>query len=303
MYDAIIVGGGPAGMTAGLYAVRAGLKTLLLERELIGGQASTTDKLENYPGFPGGIGGPELMMQFEQQATGLGLEVRYDAVDALELTGEIKRVRLRKETLEARAIILCMGAARRPLGIENEQALIGRGLSYCATCDGAFYVGKTVAVVGGGDTAIEDALYLSQRSQVKLIHRRGALRASGLAAQRALENPSIEAMLGYVVTAAQPQEEGGLLLTLENAATRERQQLAVAGLFVAVGTQPNSQLVAGQVDLDEAGYIVAGEDTCTSARGVYAAGDVREKPLKQVVTAVSDGAVAATMAARQLHGL
>lgn len=299
MYDVIIVGGGPAGMTAGLYAVRAGLRALLLERELIGGQASTTDRLENYPGFPGGVGGPELMMQFEQQATQLGLEVRYEDTRELALNGPVKRAVLGGETIEARAAILCMGASRRPLGLENESALIGHGLSYCATCDGAFYRGRPVAVVGGGDTAVEDALYLARGSQVTLIHRRDALRATGLAVRRLTEHPSVDMRLNSTLIEAQPCEDG-LHLTLRNVRTGEHSPLKVAGLFAAVGTVPNTRMVKAQVAMDAAGYIVAGEDTRTSLPMVYAAGDVRAKPIKQVVTAVSDGAVAASMLVRDL---
>lgn len=300
VYDVIIVGGGPAGLTAGLYAVRAGLTALLLERELIGGQASTTDRLENYPGFPGGVGGPELMMQFEQQASELGLEIRYEPAERLELMGEEKRVVLAGETLQARAVILCMGASRRPLGLPNEQALVGRGLSYCATCDGAFYRGRPVAVVGGGDTAVEDALYLARASHVSLIHRRDQLRAAGLGVKRLTENPSVDLLLCRIVTAAEPIE-GGLRLTLQDVRDGQKSRLEVAGLFAAVGTVPNSELARGQVETDAAGCIVAGEDTRTSLPRVYAAGDVRAKALRQVVTAVADGAVAASMAVRDLN--
>lgn len=301
MYDIIIVGGGPAGLSAGLYAVRAGLKALLIERELIGGQASTTDVIQNYPGFPGGIGGPELMMQFEAQASGLGLEIRYAAVESLELKSDTKRATLAGETLEARGVILAMGAARRKLGLDNEQALTGRGVSYCATCDGAFFAGKRVAVVGGGYSAIEDSLYLARRSEVLLIHRRDELRAVGHEARRLLGNPRVQPAWFSTVKKIE-QTPDGLLLNIEDVRTGVRRQEAVAALFVAIGTVPTTELVKGQLTLDAEGYIVCGEDTQTEIPTVFAAGDIRQKPLKQVVTAVSDGAIAATMAARALMG-
>lgn len=298
MYDLIIVGGGPAGMTCGLYAARAGLKALLLEGELIGGQASTTNVLENYPGFPPGVGGPELMMSFEEQATRAGLEVRYEGVQRLDLAGPVKRVHT-GGALEARALVLAMGAQRRKLGVPGEQELTGRGVSYCATCDGALYRGKRVAVVGGGDTAVEDALYLAPLSPVVLIHRRGELRAQGVGARQVMGDARVEKRMGYTVERIDPAP-GGLNLSLQGTAGQPPEHLEVAALFVGVGTLPLSQLVAGQLVLDEEGYVVAGEDTRTSVEGVFAAGDLRRKPLKQVVTAVADGAVAAYMAGRYL---
>ncbi len=297
MYDTIIVGGGPAGLAAGLYAVRAGLSAVLLERELIGGQASTTDRLENYPGFPGGIGGPELMMQFERQATELGLQIRYERTDSLSLDGPVKRAATNAGAYEARTVILAMGASRRPLGIENEQQLLGRGISYCATCDGAFYIDKRVAVVGGGDSAAEDALYLAQRSDVLLIHRRGELRVQGKQAEALLKHPRVRFAWNSVVRSA-AAAEGGLLVSVEDVKSGQKRAESVAGLFVAIGTDPNTQLIKELLALDSQNYIRAGEDTRTCLPGVFAAGDLRTKPLKQVVTAVSDGAVAATMAAR-----
>lgn len=301
MLDVIIVGGGPAGLSAGLYAARAGLSALLLERGFVGGQASTTDIIQNYPGFPGGIGGPELMMQFEAQATGFGLQIRYEPVVKLELGGEIKRVHTQGGSIEARSVILAMGASRRKLGIAHEEPLIGRGVSYCATCDGAFYADRRVAVVGGGHSAIEDALYLARRSDVLMIHRRGELRAIGSDVQRLLDNPRVEMAWNSVVRAIEPTQ-GGLELTIENAQGGELRKALVAGLFVAVGTVPNNELVKDHLELDADGYIISGEDTKTSIPGVFAAGDIRKKQLKQVVTAVSDGAAAATMAARHLSG-
>lgn len=292
LYDVMMIGGGPAGLTAGLYAARAGLSAVLLEQMFVGGQASTTDKLENYPGFPDGIGGPELMMQFEQQATNAGLEIRYEPAEKLELEGEIKKAHTAGGIIEAKTAILCMGAARRLLGVPGEEKLTGRGVSYCATCDGALYRGKSVAVVGGGDTAMEDALYLARICEkVTLIHRRDQLRAIGHRAKAVLTNEKIEVLYNSRVEKIE-QAEGGVRLTLN-----EGRALEVSGLFVAIGTKPESELVKDQVELTEDGYVKAGEDTRTSVPGVFVAGDLRKKPLRQVVTAASDGAVAAYQAA------
>lgn len=292
LYDVMMIGGGPAGLTAGLYAARAGLSAVLLEQMFVGGQASTTDKLENYPGFPEGIGGPELMMQFEQQATNAGLEIRYEPAEKLELEGEIKKAHTAGGIIEAKTAILCMGAARRLLGVPGEEKLTGRGVSYCATCDGALYRGKSVVVVGGGDTAMEDALYLARICEkVTLIHRRDQLRAIGHRAKAVLANEKIEVLYNSRVEKIE-QAEGGVRLTLN-----EGRALEVSGLFVAIGTKPESELVKDQVELTEDGYVKAGEDTRTSVPGVFVAGDLRKKPLRQVVTAASDGAVAAYQAA------
>ena len=293
MFDIAILGGGPAGLTAGLYAARAGYRTILIERGFAGGQASTTDKLENYPGFPGGVGGPELMMAFEQQAQAFGLEERYGEVTAVDFARRV--VAVDGEEISARAFILALGAKRRELGIPGETENIGRGVSYCATCDGAFYRGKRVAVIGGGDTAIEDALYLARFARVTLIHRRTELRARGAAVQRAKENPAIDWMLGRNVQSIH-REEGALRLDF-----KEGESLGVDGVFVAVGTVPQTEFLRGALEMDAAGYILAGEDTSTSVPGVFCAGDCRKKPLRQVITAASDGAVAAYMAGRYLE--
>ena len=297
IYDVLIVGGGPAGLTAGLYAARAGLSVVLAEQAFAGGQASTTDILENYPGFPEGVGGPELMMNFEAQAQRFGLEEKYVTIDSLELAGDVKRAHAGSEVIEARAVILAMGAQRRKLGAPGEDMNVGRGVSYCATCDGAFYRGKRVAVVGGGDTAVEDALYLARASKVTLIHRRNELRARGAMVKRLRDNENVDFLLETQVTNI-ARGESGLTLSLSTGGT-----LDVDGVFIAVGTEPISALVRDQVVLDPAGYVIAGEDTKTSVPGVFAAGDLRGKPLRQVVTAAADGAVAAHMAALYLDEL
>jgi thioredoxin reductase (NADPH) len=284
----MIIGGGPAGLTAGLYAARAGLKAVLLEQMFVGGQASTTDKLENYPGFPEGIGGPELMMQFEQQASAMGLEIRYEAAEALFLTEKIKRARTMSGDIEAKTAIVCMGAGRKLLGVPGEERFTGRGVSYCATCDGAIYRGKEVAVVGGGDTAMEDALYLSNIcKKVTLIHRRDAFRAVGRQVENVLSRENVEVLYNSRVERIE-KGDAGVVLHLN-----EGRELNVAAVFVAIGTRPESALIASQIECDRDGFALAGEDTKTNLDGVFAAGDLRKKPLRQVITAASDGAVAA----------
>lgn len=285
MYDVLIIGGGAAGMTAGLYAARAGLKALIIEKGFAGGQASTTNWIENYPGFPEGIGGPELMMKFQEQAERAGCEFAWEDVEKAELKGEIKRV----NGYEGRAVIIATGAERRKLGVPGEDMNVGRGVSYCATCDGAFYKNKTVAVIGGGNTAVEDALYLSRFAEkVYLIHRRSELRARGSAVERA--RSAAEFLLDK--RAARFDRNGsGLDIIFEDG-----ERLSVDGIFIAVGTQPITGPFRGQVEMDAAGYIAAGEECRTSVPGVFCAGDCRTKPLRQVVTAASDGAVAANAA-------
>lgn len=294
MYDVAIIGGGPAGLTAGLYAARAGWKTVLLERGLPGGQAATTDRLENYPGFPEGIGGPELMMAFADQAARFGMETRYTGVSKID--PGLKRLTLDDGSeIAARALIVALGATPRKLGVPGEAENIGRGVSYCATCDGAFYRGKRVAVVGGGDTAVEDALYLSRFAHVTLIHRRARLRAMGAQVEKLRADENVDMLLCATVSGIERAEDG---LVLHLSTGRE---LAVDGVFVAVGVEPQTGLVADVLALDEAGYILAGEDTKTSVSGIFAAGDCRKKPLRQVSTAVGDGATAAYMASAYLE--
>ena len=299
-YEVIILGGGPAGLTAGLYAARSGLKTLLLEGNLPGGQASTTNELENYPGS-GRIGGPELMMKFEEQAKEAGLDIQYQGVIQAYLKEHA--LETRRQRYQAQALILATGAARRKLGAAGEDMLAGRGVSYCATCDGALYRGKPVAVVGGGNTAAEDALYLAGIGcPVTVIHRRDALRADQALSRRVLNHPLVTMAWNSVVERIQ-QTGDGLQLHLRQVKTDQSSVIQAAGCFVAVGTQPQTGLFAGQVDMDPEGYIAAGEDTHTSLPGVFAAGDLRRKPLRQVITAAADGAVAASQALQYIRGL
>jgi len=288
-WDVLIVGAGPAGLTAALYCARAGQRALVLEGGFVGGQVSTTTLIENYPGFPDGIDGFTLAMQMEAQARKWGAEIRSESVKAFDLAQ--KTLTTAKDTYCADAIILAMGATPRLLGVPGESKLRGHGVSYCATCDGALYRGKTVAVVGGGDTACEDAAYLSTfADQVYLIHRRDKLRASAAMAQRVLSIANVRPLWDTTVTSL--NGEASLDSLTLNTADGE-QSLAVQGVFVAVGAQPQTELLQGQIDLTPDGYIITDDCMATSVSGVYAVGDIRKKQLRQVVTAVADGAIAA----------
>lgn len=299
MLDSVIIGGGPAGLTAGIYLLRAGLTCALYERQFCGGQAATTNVIENFPGFPKGIGGPELSMNMAEQAQNLGLDIRYDEVERVELAGEVKRIFAAGKEVQARSVILCMGATPRHLGVADEERLLGRGVSYCATCDGALYRGRHVVVVGGGDTAAEDALYLSRFAQsVTIVHRRDAFRAAHALVVRMEKTPNIDIVYDHVVESlggGQKLEE----VALRGVKTGSIRVIPADGLFVAVGMEPKTALVEGQLELQN-GYILAGEDTKTSLPLVYAAGDIRTKPLRQVICAAADGAVAASQAALDL---
>ena len=302
MLDTLIIGGGPAGLTAGIYLMRAGLSCALYEKQFCGGQAATTNVIENYPGFVDGIGGPELSMNMAEQAQKLGLEIRYDEITQVDLTGEVKRITAGGNVVEARSVILCMGATPRMLGLADEDRLRGRGVSYCATCDGAFYKGKEVCVVGGGNTAAEDALYLARfAKKVTVVHRRDAFRAARLLVERMKNTPNIDIVYDSVVESICGEQKLESM-TLRIVKTGQTHTHPVDGLFIAVGMEPHTELLNGQVELEN-GYIRAGEDTRTSVPLVYAAGDIRTKPLRQVVCAASDGAVAAAMAQMDLDNV
>lgn len=292
-YDCLIIGGGAAGLTAGLYACRAGLKTALLEGMFPGGQIATTHILENYPGFPDGVGGPDISALMEQQATRFGLEILYEQAEQADVASYTKIIRTSTAEHTARAVILCMGAEPRKLNIAREDELRGRGVSYCATCDGAFFKGKTVAVVGGGDTACEEAAYLARVCEkVYLIHRRDQLRASAVVAQRVTTDSRVETVWDSVVESiAGETEVTGI--TVKNTKTGVSREIALSGLFIAIGVIPRSELVRGSVDLTDDGHIKTDRHMRTNVAGVYAAGDLRDTPLRQVVTAAADGAIAA----------
>ncbi|MEY8312394.1 thioredoxin-disulfide reductase [Oscillospiraceae bacterium 42-9] len=295
-FDIIIIGGGPAGYTAALYGARAGRSVLLLEKLAPGGQMGTTDLIDNYPGFPQGVKGFQLAMDMKAGAERFGAQTKLEAVTALELAGDVKTVHTKKGGYETRAVILATGAQPRELGLPQERALRGRGVSYCATCDGMFYRGKDVAIIGGGNTAVADALYLSKLcGRVYLIHRRDKLRAPD--SQRTLleQAGNVEFLWNSRAEELLYAERLTGLKTVR-VDTGESRTLDCAGVFVAVGQVPETSLLAGQVELDEAGYVVAGENCQTNLPGVFAAGDLRQKPLRQIITAAADGAVAAQMA-------
>lgn len=300
IFDLMIIGGGPAGYTAALYGARAGLTVGLMEKLAPGGQMGTTDMVDNYPGFPEGINGFELAMKMKAGAERFGAKTIPAEVTGLELSGDIKTLQTPKEVYKARTVILATGAQPRELGLPRERELRGKGVSYCATCDGMFYRGKTVAVVGGGNTAVADALYLSRLCEkVYVIHRRDKLRAPQIQQQNLEMAGNVEFVWDSIVKELRFEERLTGLVT-EDKNTGECRELSCAGVFIAVGQVPETELFKGQVQLDEAGYVSAGEDCRTNIPGVFAAGDLRAKTLRQIVTAAADGAVAATAAQEYL---
>lgn len=304
--DVIIVGSGPAGYTAAIYAARADLKPLVFEGSITaGGALMTTTEVENYPGFPEGIQGPDLMEQFRAQAERFGAELVTDDVTAMDLTGEIKQVTDGEGgSHAARAVILAMGSSYRKLGLPDEDRLSGHGVSWCATCDGFFFRDKDIAVVGGGDSAVEEATFLSRFARsVTLVHRRDELRASKIMQNRARNDPKIRFAWNSEI-AALHGDRTLTGLTLRDTLTGERRELAVSGLFIAIGHEPRSELVAGQVDLDAAGYVLTeGKSTRTNLPGVFASGDLVDHTYRQAITAAGTGCAAALDAERYLADL
>lgn len=301
MYDIIIIGSGPAGLSAAIYAQRACLDTIVIEKNGIsGGQVLNTWEVDNYPGFPG-VTGFELSRQFREHANKLGARVVQDEVVQVELSGNVKKVVCEEETYEARCVILASGAHHRTLEVPGEEELRGAGVSYCATCDGAFFRGRTVAVVGGGDAALEDAIFLARMCEkVYIVHRRDKLRGAKRLQERlqALENIEFVWNSETVAIEGNAQVEA---LRLRQTKTGEERRLDVDGVFIAVGIAPESELYAGQLELEEQGYIRADESGQTSVPGVFAAGDVRTKALRQILTAASDGANCVASAERYLQ--
>ena len=302
IYDMLVIGGGPAGYTAALYAARAGLETLVLERMSIGGQMALTDVIDNYPGFDQGVDGITLGMQMQNGAERFGAKTEYAEVTGVELEGDVKKISTTSGDFYGRTVVIATGANPRELGLDGEEKLIGRGLHYCAHCDGRFYRGKTVAVVGGGNSAVSDALYLSNLAErVYLIHRRDTLRATGIYHKPLQEAENITFVWNSTVKDCRLQEGKIDGVVLQNTLSGDVSELAVDGVFVSIGRKPATELLRGVLELDENGYIVADETTKTNIPGVFAAGDVRQKALRQVVTAVGDGAVAAHFAEEYLH--
>ena len=291
MYDTIIIGAGPAGLTAGIYARRGGLTTVIIEKQSVGGQAQNAADIQNYPGIPS-TSGFDLCYAMMNQCTTFGADFVFDTISQINLDGEVKKVTLASDAeIEGKTVIIASGASARKLGVENENEFIGKGVSYCATCDGAFFKGKTVAVIGGGNTAAEDALYLEKLvKKVYLVHRRDALRADKILCDR-LEKSGVSIIWDSVVESLSGEDKIAQV-TLKNIKTDALTPLSVDGVFVAIGEIPNSQLFEN-VEKTPSGYIVTNDVMRTNIHGVYAVGDVREKSLRQVVTACADGAIAA----------
>ena len=302
-FDLIILGAGPAGLTAGIYATRGGLKTLIIESKAPGGQASLTSKVENFPGVPE-TSGFDLAFNMLSQAKSFGAQVKTGKVQSLVLKGEEKKITLANgKEFSSRAVIIATGANPRPLGVEGELELVGKGVSYCATCDGMFFKDKTVAVVGGGNTAVEDALYLEKlASKVYLIHRRNELRADKILADR-IKSSSVEILWDSIVTKLVADEKL-TEIDVKNVKTDSLSAVLVDGLFVAVGQTPNTSFLENadaKPELTDGGYIIADEEMRTSIDGVFVAGDVKDKSLRQIVTACADGAIAANSAIKYLQ--
>jgi thioredoxin reductase (NADPH) len=303
MYDVIIIGGGPAGLTAGLYTSRGRLKTLLIEKGLIGGLVTTTEWVENYPGFEEGIMGAELAQKMQQQATKFGLEIKQASVERVSINGKTKAITLDDGSqLEAKALILSTGAHPRKLKIPGEDEFRGKGVSYCATCDGAFFKDNDIAVVGGGDSAVQEAIFLTKFAKtVYIIHRRDKLRAEKILQERAFSNPNIKFVWDAVVEKIDGDSSGVTSLIVKNLKTDESTTIDVQGVFIYIGYNPNTEFMAGLANLDKENYLITDENMSTSSPGVYAAGDVRAKQLKQIATAVGDGAIAGVEAEKYIE--
>jgi len=292
IYDVIIIGGGPGGYTAALYTARAGLDVLLLEKLSAGGQMALTSQIDNYPGFEEGVDGFELAEKMQAGAERFGAKTELAEVYSVELKEKIKKVDTSEGVFYGKTVVISTGAAPRELGIEQEQSLVGRGVNYCAACDGMFFRGKNVVVVGGGNSAAADALLLSRICEkVTVVHRRDTLRATKVYHEPLMQAENVDFAWDSVVTDL-IYEDGFKGVRLKNVKTEEEKELSCDGIFISVGRKPVTEFLAGQIDLDVSGYIVADESTRTNLPGVFAVGDVRTKVLRQVVTAVADGAMA-----------
>ncbi len=303
-FDLVIIGGGPAALTAGLYAARAMLNVLLVEKAAPGGQVSTTDWIENYPGFPQGLSGADLIQNITQQAKRFDVNIEINEVISIDCSENVKKVRLADRTITAYTIIIATGASPRKLGVPGEDRFYGKGVSFCATCDGPFYRDRVVAAIGGGNTAVQESLFLTKfASKVYLIHRRDELRATKILQERAFANDKIEIVWDSVVTSI----NGGLTnvesITIKNIKTEATKELLVDGCFIWVGIHPNTEFLGGWVELDESGFVIVDSNMETSLPGVFAAGDVRNTPLRQIATAVGDAAIAAFSAEHYIENL
>jgi thioredoxin reductase (NADPH) len=293
LYDVIIIGSGPAGYTAGIYTSRARLKTLLVTGTLPGGQLMTTSEVENYPGFPNGIFGPELMMNMRQQAERFGTLAIDDEVIQVDFKQRPFKITTSGEIFESEAVLICTGASPRKLGIKGEQMFAGRGVSYCATCDGPFFKGEDIVVVGGGDTALEEATFLTKFGKsVKIVHRRDSLRASKILQDKAFENPKIEFLWNSVVSDIVGDKKIASIV-VSDVYNGKEQKIQAGGLFVAIGHDPNTGIFRGQLELDDKGYIALKNNSFTNIEGVFAAGDVHDYRYRQAITAGGFGCMAA----------
>ncbi len=302
-YDLVIIGGGPAGLTAGLYAARARLDVVLIEKFVPGGQVFTTDWVENYPGFPEGISGPDLVQKMTAQVQKFDLNIETNTVVSMDLSEPIKKITLSDRVITTHALIIASGASPKKLGVPGEDTFYGKGVSACATCDGPFFKDRVVAAVGGGDTAVQESLFLTKfAKKVYLIHRRDQLRAEAILQERALANEKIEFLWDSVLTGIKGLTDVEKI-SVQNLKTGDTKEIAVDGCFIWVGILPNLEFLPEDVELDQYGFIKVDANMQTSVAGVYAAGDVRSTPLRQIATAVGDAAVAAFSAEHYLQNV
>lgn len=302
-YDLVIIGGGPAGLTAGLYAARARLNVILIEKVVLGGQVVTTDLVENYPGFPEGISGPDLVQKMTAQVQKFDLNIETNAVVSMDLSEAIKKITLSDRVITTHVIVIASGASPKKLGVPGEDTFYGKGVSACATCDGPFFKNRVVAAVGGGDTAVQESLFLTKfAKKVYLIHRRDQLRAEAILQERALANEKIEFLWDSVLTGIQGLTDVEKI-SVQNLKTGDTKEIAVDGCFIWVGILPNSEFLPEDVELDQYGFITVDANMQTSVAGVYAAGDVRSTPLRQIATAVGDAAIAVFSAEHYLQNV
>ncbi len=303
-YELVVIGGGPAGLTAGIYAARSRLNFLLFEKVVPGGQILTTDWIENYPGFPEGLSGYDLAWKIADQLTRFDAPVENAEVLSMECSGPVKRLVLKDRTISTHTVIIATGASPNLLSVPGEDAYLGKGVSFCATCDGPFYKDKRVAVMGGGDTAVQEGIFLTKIAEtVYIIHRREQLRATRILQERAFANPKIKFIWNSVVTQIDGNESGVEKLIMKNVKTGAISDLSVDAFFIFIGTRPNTGFLCSEIKTNEEGFVIADQNMETSVPGVYAVGDVRNTPLRQVVTAVGDAAIAAVCAEKYVENL